>query len=145
MIILIFVLGLIFVRRVQPIFIIGRLILLVIIYSYFIYIYIGIYWFGYALVIVILRGVLVVFTYIVSLIPNENFERYNIVYILILIILMMGGYKVWKYDIKWIFISLELWNSCISIINIFIVRFLLIIILMVVWLSYIGYGAIRGE
>lgn len=137
--------GLIFIRRMQPIFIIRRLILVVLIYSYIIYIIIRGYWFRYALVIVILRGVLVVFTYMVRLIPNERFENYNLLYMMGIIMFLIGNFYIWMYDVKIGMISLNLWRRFIGIFNIFIIRILLGIILVVVWLRYIGCGALRGE
>lgn len=127
----------------QPIFIVRRLILIVLIYSYITYIIIGGYWFSYALILVILRGVLVVFTYIVRLIPNENFENYNLLYIVGIIILLIGGFYIWIYDLKFGLVSLNLWNRFFGIFNIFIVRLLLAIMLVVVWFRYMGYGALR--
>lgn len=137
--------GLIFIRRIQPMFIVRSLILIVLLYSYIIYIIIGNYWFRYALVIVMLRGVLVVFTYIVRLIPNERFENYNLLYIIGVIIFLVGRFYVWLYDIKMGVISLNLWRRFFSFFNIFIVVVLLGIILVVVWLRYIGFGALRVE
>lgn len=137
--------GLIFIRRIQPIFIVRSLILIVLLYSYIIYIIIGSYWFRYALVIVILRGVLVVFTYIVRLIPNERFENYNLLYIIGIIIFLIGRFYVWIYDIKMGVISLNLWRRFFGFFNIFIVVVLLGIILVVVWLRYMGFGALRVE
>lgn len=145
LLILIVIIGLIFIRRIQPIFIVRRLILIILIYSYIIYIVIGGYWFRYALIIVILRGVLVVFTYIVSLIPNERFENYNLLYIVGIIIFIVGRFYIWRYDIKFGIIRLRLWRRFFRIFNIFIVRLLLTIILIVVWFRYVGYGALRVE
>lgn len=133
--------GIIFVRRIQPIMIIRRLIIIILIYSYIIYIILGGYWFCYVLILVILRGVLVLFTYIVRLIPNESFENYNLIYIFILIIIIGIFLYFYKYRID--YIRLFLWKSYFGIFNLFIVRFLLGIILIVVWLRYLGYGAVR--
>lgn len=83
-----------FIIRIQPIFIVRRLILIVLIYSYIVYIVIGGYWFRYALVIVMLRGVLVVFTYIVSLVPNERFENYNLIYLVRIILVLVGRFYI---------------------------------------------------
>lgn len=145
LLILIVVLGLIFIRRMQPIFIVRRLILIILIYSHIIYIIIGGYWFRYALIIVMLSGVLVVFTYIVSLVPNERFENYNLLYIMGIIMFMIRIFYVWSYDLKYGIISLSLWRSFFRIFNIFIVSFLLTIMLIVVWFRYIGCGALRVE
>ena len=137
------VLGVFFVRRIQPIFIVSRLIMIVLLYSYLVYIIIGGYWFRYALVMVMLRGVLVVFTYIARLIPNERFERYNLIYIMRILILIVGGFYIVEYMNKWRIVSLGLWVSFVRTFNIFIIVFLLRIILVVVWLRYMKYGAVR--
>lgn len=143
MLILIILLGILFVRRIQPIFIIGRLIFIVLLYSYLIYMIIGRYWVGYILVMVILRGVLVVFTYIVRLIPNERFERFNILNMIIVLFIIVGRYYVWIYEIKFGMITLILWNTYLGVFNVFVIGFLLIVILIVVWLRYMGRGALR--
>lgn len=143
LLVLIVILGILFIIRMQPIFMVRRLILIILMYSYIIYIIIGGYWFRYALIIVILRGVLVVFTYIVRLVPNERFENYNLIYMVGIILVMERGFYIWIYDYKFGIISLELWVRIFSIFNIFIIRFLLIIILIVVWFSYIGCGALK--
>lgn len=140
---LIVLLGIFFISRIQPIFMIRILILIVLAYSYLIYFVLGGYWFGYALIIVMLRGILVVFTYIVSLIPNDRFEEYNLLYIFRLIIFTIGGSYIFIYYNKFRRISLILWGSFFRNFNIFIVRFLLLIILLTVWLRYFGYGALR--
>lgn len=142
MLIVIILIGIIFVIRIQPMFIIRILIIIVILYSYIIYIIIGRYWYGYALIIIILSGVLVVFTYMVSLIPNERFDNYNLIYIMGFLFMLVGFYYIWIYELKFVIISLNLWTF-LRLFNIFIVRFLLIIMLLVVWLRYIGRGALR--
>lgn len=140
--IVIFILGLLFIRIIQPLLIISILIIIVLIYSYLIYNVIEGYWFRYALVIVILRGVLVIFTYIISLIPNERFERYNLVFVIFLIFIFFG-YFIYKYFFNKNYISLILWNFRLRIFNIFVVRFLLRIILIVVWIRSLNKGAVR--
>lgn len=140
--ILIFLLIIFFIRRIQPIIIIRIIILIVLLYSNLIYFMVGRYWFSYALVIVMLRGVLVLFTYIVSLIPNERFERYNLVYIFIFILFFIRIY-LYNIFIDESYMSLRLWCLYIRIFNLFITSFLLRIIIIVVWLRYLGKGAIR--
>lgn len=140
---MIIVIGIFFITRIQPIFIIIRLIFIVLLYSYIIYIIMGGYWFGYVLVLVMLRGVLVVFTYIVRLIPNERFERFNLLIIITVILIFIGGYYILVYELKFGMISLTLWRTFFGIFNIFMIGFLLIIILVVIWLRYMGRGALR--
>nr|YP_009655376.1 NADH dehydrogenase subunit 6 [Epeus alboguttatus]QCL18093.1 NADH dehydrogenase subunit 6 [Epeus alboguttatus] len=136
-------LGIFFVSSVQPMFMVSSLILIVMIYSLYMYMMIGNYWFSYALMMVMLSGVLVVFTYMVSLIPNTSFENYNIIYIMGMLMFMMGGMYMMIYMEKGSYISLNLWSSFISMFNIFMISFLLGIMLIVVWLSYLSYGAMR--
>nr|WIM51599.1 NADH dehydrogenase subunit 6 [Corythalia opima] len=137
------VLGMLFIGSIQPMFMISMLILIVVMYSYIIYSVMGGYWFSYAMVMVMLSGVLVVFTYMVSLIPNESFESYNLLYMMGLVMFLVEMYYMWMYDLKWGLMSLELWMSYFSVFNVFMVGFLLCIMLVVVWLSYIGCGALR--
>lgn len=144
MAILTLILGVFLVRRLQPIIIISIIIIIVLIYSYFVYISIMSYWFSYILVIIILRGVLVVFTYIISLIPNEMFENYNIMYIYILFIISVLSYDYILKEINEL-VSLMVWVSLYGILNIFIISFLFIIILIIVWFRYYNEGAIRAE
>nr|YP_009058783.1 NADH dehydrogenase subunit 6 [Plexippus paykulli]AIM52649.1 NADH dehydrogenase subunit 6 [Plexippus paykulli] len=141
---LVVVLGIFFVSSVQPMFMISSLILIVLMYSYIVYIMIGGYWFSYALMMVMLSGVLVVFTYMVSLIPNESFESYNLMYMMGMLLLLMGGYYILMYDFKGGMLSLSLWMTLVSVFNMFMVSFLLSIMLVVVWLSYMEYGALRN-
>lgn len=96
---------------------------------------IGGYWFRYILLIVMLRGVLVVFTYIVRLIPNERFEIYGIIILFFIIIrILIEFFCKYKYDMS--IIRINFWNSYIGFINLFIIVFLLIIMLLVVIIRY---------
>lgn len=136
------IIGIFFVRRIQPIIIILRLIIIRIIYSFYIYIRIGGFWFRYLLLLVIIRGVLVVFTYIVSLFPNERFEIYNL--IIIIIVCLLRLYLVYEMcGLDYRYISLNIWFFYIGIFSLYLVRFLLIIIIIVVWIRCLNEGAIR--
>lgn len=136
------VIGIFFLIRSQPVFMVRMLILITIIYSFFLYVIIGGYWFGYAMVMVILRGVLVVFTYIVRLFPNERFEIYNIIYVVFFIIVFLGGeYIIYGGDYR--MVRFNLWVRYIRMFNLFLVVFLLRIILIVIWVRMIDEGAIR--
>lgn len=141
---LVFLLGIFFVIRIQPIFIVRILIFITLLYSYSIYIVIGTYWFRYILIIVILRGVLVVFIYIVSLIPNEKFEIYNLLMLFLFIMVM-----IIKFDFHFVIdirlITVNLWVTYLGIFNLFLVRFLLRVILLVIILRYISDGSFRVD
>lgn len=134
--------GLFLVSTIQPIVIITIIIIIVLIYSYIIYISVMRYWFRYIFVIVILSGVLVIFTYMTRLIPNERFENYNLLYIFIFIIITIAVYE-YTYREDTSLVSLNIWNIWFGNINIFILVVLLIIILMVVWFRYINEGSLR--
>ena len=71
-----------------------------------------------------------------------NFERYNLICIMSILILVDGGYYVIEYLNKWRVVSLSLWISFVRIFNIFIIVFLLRTMLVVFWLSYMKYGAV---
>lgn len=137
-----FLLGILFVIRLQPVFIIRMLIIITFLYSYIIYNINGTFWFRYVLLIVILRGVLVVFTYIATLVPNESFEVYNLVVLFFLMVLFII-YNMNLYEIDFRVITVNLWVSHISVVTLFLVGFLLRVILLVVSLSYINDGAFR--
>lgn len=93
--------GVFFLIRSQPVFIVGVLILITLLYSIYIYILMGRYWFRYALVMVMLRGVMVVFIYMVRLFPNESFEIYNLIYVVFLIfIFFYRGYNMYGGDFR---------------------------------------------
>lgn len=142
MIILVFLFGILFVITLQPVFIVRRLIIITFIYSFFIFNGVGSYWFRYLLLIVILRGVLVVFTYMVTLIPNERFEIYQLMLAFLLILMFIVKWDFF-YGFEMSFLTLNLWNRYIGVFNLFLVRFLLVVILLVVLLRGINYGSFR--
>lgn len=127
--------------RLQPVFIVSSLIVITLVYSYFIFKVIGSYWFRYLLLLVIIRGVLVVFTYILRLIPNESFE----VYIMVLIFFIMFFFlKYWGvYNVNIGFVSVNLWETYLGIFSLFLIGFLLVVIFLVVILRNINIGSVR--
>lgn len=136
--------GVLFLRSSQPIIIVMRLIFVSLVYSFIIYEGIGTFWYSYILLLVILRGVLVVFTYIASLVPNEMFEINYFIVIVTVVVLLMGRYwgGVMKHD--WRVVILEIWMYGISFFNLFIVGFLLGVIVIVVWMTFSIKISIRG-
>lgn len=143
---IIIILGLLFVWRVQPYLIIIRLMVITIIYSIYIYYGIGRYWYRYILVLVMIRGILVLFTYIARLIPNERFEYMRLIYIrlfIYIILLIKLKYKISYFGDRR-FMVLKLWEISVGLYNLYIVLFLLIIIVIVVWLRNFDCGAVRN-
>lgn len=143
---IILILGLLFVWRVQPYSIIISLIIITLGYSIFLYYSIGRYWYRYMLILVIIRGVLVLFTYIARLIPNERFEYIGLMYVrlfIYLIIIAIMNYNMINYsDIR--IILLKIWGILLGVYNLYLVLILLIVIVIVVWLRRVDDGAVRN-
>ncbi|KFM83479.1 hypothetical protein X975_20279, partial [Stegodyphus mimosarum] len=70
-----------------------RIILVTLFNSILVYFSIGSYWYRYAFLLVLLTAVIVLFTYIARLCPNESFEYVGITLLLILIYIYINkGY-----------------------------------------------------
>jgi len=133
-----------FLRSIQPVLMVVSLIIIVFIYSIFMIMNIGVYWYSYALVLVMLRGVIVVFMYISRLIPNERFEIYNLIFLGIFLWLFVLKYEFnYGYDMR--ILRFNLWFSCVGMLRLFLVVFLFGIILIVVWIRCFNKGAVRVE
>nr|YP_009305891.1 NADH dehydrogenase subunit 6 [Dolomedes angustivirgatus]ANW36389.1 NADH dehydrogenase subunit 6 [Dolomedes angustivirgatus] len=139
---LIFLFGILFMISLQPVFMVSSLILITFFYSFFIYKEVGTYWFSYMLLLVMLSGVLVVFTYMVTLIPNESFEAYNLVMVFMLMFMLLMEYK-FDFVKDMGLVTLNLWMTYLGMLSMFLVSFLLIIMLLVVFLSNMNIGALR--
>lgn len=136
-------LAIIFIGRVQPIMMVVRLILITLLYSYFVIKVMGRFWFRYALVIIILSGVFVIFVYISRLVPNEEFEIYTLIYFVVFVfIFFVGEQDYFRMEI-YENISLELWNSYIGGWIIFMGIILFVVILIVIWIRCKNVGALR--
>lgn len=136
-------LGIIFIIRNQPIFIIGVLIIIVVILSLFSYFEINRFWFGYILILTLLRGVLVIFSYVVRLIPNEKFEFLRLVFLVLgFIYLFIEDYLIFiKVDNS--FICLLLWEGMLLGYMVYLVIFLLRVIIITIFVRYPQFGALR--
>lgn len=135
-------LGVVFVWGVQPLYIIIRMVLVVLRYSLYIYYVIGRYWFRYIIILVILRGVMVLFSYIVSLSPNHRFEMGGLILVVIFIYLvyfyndLFNMYEICELN------CLDLWLGIRFFITYFVL-FLLRIIVLVVWVRSYCLGRLR--
>lgn len=136
------IIGVIFIGVCHPIILAFCIIFLSLGFSVYLYKVIGEYWYRYIIILVVLRGVMVVFIYIARLIPNEEFDYIKVI-ILILFLLVMVGLVVEGIRLMGRrFLSLVLWISLIKEFNLFIVSFLLYIIIGVVYISRIKDGNI---
>nr|WAQ70312.1 NADH dehydrogenase subunit 6 [Lycosa sp.] len=141
MVMLMFLFGVLFIISLQPVFMVSSLIIITLFYSFYIFKLIGSYWFSYLLLLVMLSGVLVVFTYMVSLIPNESFEIYSMVLILFFMFFFMKYYEMFKMDMG--FVSMNLWESYLGMFSLFLISFLLVVMFLVVLLSNMNLGSVR--
>lgn len=142
MVIALVLFSLIFLIRSQPVFIVIVLIFITLIYSLYVMINLGGFWFRYIIILVILRGVIVVFIYIASLIPNERFEFLSLFLFLFFIFILIDNFFMINDRII-DEISLKIWRFDFYIYNIFLIVFLFSVILMVVWLRCTESGVIR--
>nr|YP_010460100.1 NADH dehydrogenase subunit 6 [Lycosa shansia]UUC05147.1 NADH dehydrogenase subunit 6 [Lycosa shansia] len=141
MMMLMFLFGVLFMVSLQPVLMVSMLIIITLFYSFFIFKMVGSYWFSYLLMLVMLSGVLVVFTYMISLIPNENFEFYGIMIMFMIMFLFIKEYSMFKMNMG--FVSLTLWESYLGVFSLFLISFLLIVMFLVVLLSSMNFGSIR--
>nr|YP_010219076.1 NADH dehydrogenase subunit 6 [Phoneutria boliviensis]UBY46229.1 NADH dehydrogenase subunit 6 [Phoneutria boliviensis] len=139
---LMFLLGVMFIMSMQPVFMVSMLIVITFVYSYMIYKVVGTFWFSYVLLMVMLSGVLVVFTYMVTLCPNESFEVYSLVVMFLFMVLFVVGI-FFMYELDFSIITVNLWISYLGMMSLFLVGFLFCIMLLVVSLSYVNDGALR--
>lgn len=139
---IVILLGLMFVRRYQPIILVLRIIILTFLYSLYYYLYIGRFWYRYILLLIMLRGVLVIFTYIVRIIPNERFEIIRLFYggILVFFLMAMEGHF---FIFKDLYIGVVLWQFRIFWVNLFLILFLLVVIIIVVWITLLERIPVR--
>lgn len=141
---LIVFLGVLFLLRGHPIRGVRCLISITLVFSFYLYFRIGLFWFSGILLLVMLRGVLVLFTYIASLSPNEIFEMVGVgVGLVVVCILSMrfGTEQVVIRDSR--LMVVKLWEGLMGLVNLYIVVLLLFTILVVVWITRVFLGAVR--
>nr|YP_010352468.1 NADH dehydrogenase subunit 6 [Brachypelma albiceps]UIO59252.1 NADH dehydrogenase subunit 6 [Brachypelma albiceps] len=129
-----------FVMSSQPMSLIMMMVVMVFFYSLYMYMGSGTFWYSIVLLLVMLSGVMVVFSYMASMSPNNKFELwYSGV-----VMMMLVSYEFWGWwQVDYTFFSMELWNLVVMVVNEFMVIFLLVIMLMVVWLSGWWNGPVR--
>nr|QHH25571.1 NADH dehydrogenase subunit 6 [Argiope ocula] len=136
-------LGVMFVLSIQPMMVISSLIFTVLLYAMFLYWNVGSFWFSYMIILVLMSGVLVVFTYMMSVLPNESFEVSSLV-MLVLGIIMMYKYSGFEEFMSNISLgSMKIWGNLTLVWSMFLVLYLLVVMIMVVWVSMMEKGAVR--
>lgn len=101
------------------------------------------FWVGFLLSIVILRGILVIFSYMLRLIPNIFFENSRIVFPLVFLIIA-------GYFLPGEFINLDargftskIWMTEFNLLTFYLVFFLLLLIVIVLFLRIMDKGSLR--
>nr|QNV12131.1 NADH dehydrogenase subunit 6 [Araneus diadematus] len=136
-------LGVLFILSIQPMMIISSLIFTVLMYSLYLFWYLSSFWFSYMMVLVLMSGVLVVFTYMMSVLPNESFEVSSLMVLVFSIVLMYKN-KFHEEIIQDISLgSMKIWESMTMMLSLFLVIYLLFIMVMVVWVGMMERGAVR--
>nr|YP_626386.1 NADH dehydrogenase subunit 6 [Trichonephila clavata]AAS15716.1 NADH dehydrogenase subunit 6 [Trichonephila clavata] len=136
-------LGLMFILSIQPMMVISSLMLVVMIYSLMISFEVGSYWFSYMLVLVMLSGVLVVFTYMMSIFPNESFEISSLLIVMVMFFIFYSFKEESKFFMNWSSMSVKIWEGVSMLSSLYLVMFLLAVMIVVIWLSGMKEGAVR--
>nr|AUJ21384.1 NADH dehydrogenase subunit 6 [Tetragnatha macilenta] len=127
----------------HPILLMGGLVILVLSCMLYMYMMMNSFWMGYLLVLVMLSGVLVIFSYMLSLIPNLVFEEFVILFPLLLI--MFSSYLVldscFFLDLSCYLYSI--WVMGMNLITTYLVVLLLLLMVIVLYLSIMSEGSLR--
>nr|QDP17888.1 NADH dehydrogenase subunit 6 [Parachtes teruelis] len=103
-------------------------------------------WFGLVMILVLISGVLILFTYMVSLTPNDSFEISSVWASLLLLLTMMvckEKYLFYGFDIS--FLSLSLWEMDFMVYLLFGLGFLLLVMLFIIEVVMMSMGPLRVE
>nr|YP_009240935.1 NADH dehydrogenase subunit 6 [Neoscona adianta]ALF63169.1 NADH dehydrogenase subunit 6 [Neoscona adianta] len=140
---MLFILGMLFVLSIQPMMVISSLIIIVLMYSMYLYWSLSSFWFSYMVILVMMSGVLVVFTYMMSVLPNESFEVSSLMMLVLGIVFLYKNtlYNDFIQDVS--LSSMKIWVGVTMLMSLFLVVYLLFIMIMIVWVSMMEWGAIR--
>lgn len=136
-------LGIIFIWGSHPLFIMGGLVILVLIIFLYLYYRLLRFWVGYLLVLVMLRGILVIFSYILRLVPNLVFEEFNLFFPLIFIMIRIYIYFDNFYIRNLRIYPYSIWGGNLALITLYLVVLLLLLIVIVLFLRIIRKGSLR--
>nr|AUJ21356.1 NADH dehydrogenase subunit 6 [Tetragnatha sp. Rapa Nui] len=136
-------LGMMIVWGSHPLLMMGGLVILVLMVLLYLYYNLMSFWVGYLLVLVMLSGILVIFSYMLSLIPNLAFEEFNLFMPLLLFI--FAGYSIFENfymgDMS-MFVYMIWWGE-LSFMTFYLVSLLLLLMVIVLFLSIMGSGSLR--
>lgn len=142
--------------------------LMLLIYTLLCCFYVGLisnyFWFSYILFLVFLGGILVLFIYVISLASNEYFIVFRLKFLGFLLILcllfffIIMGYSYFGLDVSQLIVIktnflvfftddlilvFKLYNYPVNIITIFLIRYLLFVLIVVVKVTDFSYGPLR--
>lgn len=119
--------------------------LLVLVLSSLLYLYYNtlIFWGGYLLLIVMLRGILVIFSYILRLVPNLAFEEFRMFIPLLLVLILVYLEMEKFYLIDFSLYIFSIWGGSLRIITFYLVRLLLLLIVIVLHIREMKKGSVR--
>nr|YP_010026030.1 NADH dehydrogenase subunit 6 [Cyriopagopus hainanus]QOQ36844.1 NADH dehydrogenase subunit 6 [Cyriopagopus hainanus] len=137
---MIVLMSLIFMISTHPMSLVMAMMVIVLMYSLEMYWGSGTFLYSMVLMLVILSGVMVIFTYMASMNPNEKFEFF---FVGMMIMLLFSFYWGNEWKIMVTFEMLDMWNSSIMVVNEYLVSFLLVIMFMTIWISGWWYGPLR--
>nr|YP_007474904.1 NADH dehydrogenase subunit 6 [Pholcus phalangioides]AFC77892.1 NADH dehydrogenase subunit 6 [Pholcus phalangioides] len=126
----------------HPMIMVGGLIVFTVWMSFISYMSLLTFWYGNLIMLVILSGVLVVFTYMASLSPNEGFflDYWGLAVFMVLVGAAGLGLEG-SEDMS--LVSIKLWVSVDGSMNLFAVVLLFLAMLVVVWVGSYWSGPIH--
>nr|YP_025746.1 NADH dehydrogenase subunit 6 [Cyriopagopus schmidti]AAP51156.1 NADH dehydrogenase subunit 6 [Cyriopagopus schmidti] len=137
---MIVLMSLIFMISTHPMSLVMAMMVIVLMYSLEMYWSSGTFLYSMVLMLIILSGVMVIFTYMASMNPNEKFEFF---FVGMMIMLLFSFYWGNEWKIMVTFEMLDMWNSSIMVVSEYLVSFLLVIMFMTIWISGWWYGPLR--
>nr|AUJ21346.1 NADH dehydrogenase subunit 6 [Tetragnatha similis] len=136
-------LGMMIIWGSHPLMMMGGLVILVLMIFLHLYFSLVSLWVGYLLVLVMLSGILVIFSYMLSLIPNLAFEEFNL--FMPMLLLVFAGYSIYEkfYMDNVSLYTYSIWVSELSSMTFYLVSLLLLLMVIVLFLSIMGKGSLR--
>nr|YP_010239135.1 NADH dehydrogenase subunit 6 [Atypus karschi]QTH31104.1 NADH dehydrogenase subunit 6 [Atypus karschi] len=111
------------------------------IYVIKLYLFLDTFWYSYIVMMIVMSGVLVLFTYMASLSSNESID-FNKSLLFLFLSLMLYNEENMMEEVMETH-SVSIWDQKLMNLNIMILIFLLITMFMVVKLSNFNFGSLR--
>nr|YP_009161629.1 NADH dehydrogenase subunit 6 [Cyclosa argenteoalba]AKN58358.1 NADH dehydrogenase subunit 6 [Cyclosa argenteoalba] len=140
---MVLLLGVMFILSNQPMMMISTLIFIILLYSLLMLWSLSSFWFSYMIILVLMSGVLVVFTYMMGVLPNESFEVSSLVMIVMGLVLTYKYFEFDEFILDESMSSMMIWEGTMFIMSLLLVVYLLGMMVIIVWMSMMEKGAIR--